>query len=284
MRTLGLSLVLAGGCVDHGSSNTPDSGTTTPPSSVPPTGPDTPPDETGSPTASTGETGSVPTDPCAGYALCEGFEDGSAGETPPGWTEYWGWGGGGSRAVLSTEEHHSGSQSLKAAIGTNGQFRVAHDLDPELARHHWGRIFYLVRTPVALDGQYVHNTFVAFGRPDSENGNESRLVDTVVDPSGAHQFLFNVPDDSCCVGSSYDFRYEGGWHCAEWYADGESESFRFFFDGSEVTDLAFDNVAGAHIADFDKIIVGWINYQSPSTPNVGWFDDLALADTQIGCD
>ena len=130
------------------------------------------------------------------------------------------------------------TQSLKGAVGTNGQFRVEHDLAMlgDAVSHHWGRIFYKVKTPVALDGMYVHNTFVAFGRPDADNGNESRLVDTVVDPQGAHQFLFNVPDDSCCVGSSYDYDYEGGWHCAEWYVDGATQSFRFFYDGTEVGD------------------------------------------------
>jgi hypothetical protein len=154
----------------------------------------------------------------------------------------------------------------------------------DMAGHHWGRIFYKVKTPVALDGQYVHNTFVAFGRPDSDNGNESRIVDTVVDPGGAHQFLFNVPDDSCCAGSSYDYAYEGGWHCAEWYVEAASQSFRFFYEGNEVTDIAFTGVAGAHIEDFSSIIVGWINYQSPSTPNEGWFDDLAIDDKRVGCD
>ncbi|MEQ1565153.1 MAG: hypothetical protein ABMA64_05905 [Myxococcota bacterium] len=234
-------------------------------------------------TASTGETG-APADPCAGYSFCEGFEEGAAGETPPGWTEAWGWDPSGSRAVLSTEQSHGGAQSLKGAVGTNGQYRVSRPIDPALAQHHWGRVFYLVQTPVALDGQYVHNTFVAFGRPDSCNGAESRVVDTVVDPTGAHQFLFNVPDDSCCASSSYDYDYAGGWHCAEWYVDGATESFRFFSDGVEVTDLAFSGVEGAHIDEFDEIIVGWINYQSPSTPNVGWFDDLVLDDAQIGCD
>jgi len=223
---------------------------------------------------------------CADYLFCEDFELGNAGETPPGWTEHAGWDGGGSRAVLSTEDAHGGSQSLKGAVGTNGQYRIEHDLDMlgDAGSNHWGRIFYKVKTPVALDGMYVHNTFVAFGRPDAANGNESRLVDTVVDPQGAHQFLFNVPDDSCCVGSSYDYSYEGGWHCAEWYVDGATESFRFFYDGTEVTDIAFMGTDGAHIDSFESIIVGWINYQSPSVPNEGWFDDLAIDDTQIGCD
>lgn len=242
-----------------------------------------PPDTGGTTPVHSGHTSAAP-DPCAGLLFCEDFEDGAPGETPPGWSEQWGWDSGGSRAVLSAEQAHGGAQSLKGAVGTNGQYRVTRALDPALARHHWGRIFYRVQTPVALDGQYVHNTFVAFGHPDTGSGGESRVVDTVVDPTGAHQFLFNVPDDSCCAGSAYDYRYEGGWHCAEWWVDGDTESFRFFADGAEVPELAFSRVDGARIADFDAIVVGWINYQSPSVPNVGWFDDLALDDERIGCD
>jgi hypothetical protein len=223
---------------------------------------------------------------CADYLFCEDFEMGEVGATPPGWTEHGGWDPGGSRAVLSTDEAHSGSQSLKGAVGTNGQYRIAHDLDVlgDAVSHHWGRIFYYVKTPVALDGMYVHNTFVAFGHPDAGSGGESRLVDTVVDPNGAHQFLYNVPDDSCCAGSSYDYAYEGGWHCAEWYVDGATQSFQFFYDGAEVSDIAFTGEDGAHIDIFESIIVGWINYQSPSVPNEGWFDDLAIDDERIGCE
>src|SRR5688572_18703862 len=81
---------------------------------------------------------------CADYLFCEDFEAGDPGETPPGWTEHAGWDRGGSRAVLSAEESHGGSQSLKGAVGTNGQFRVAHDLAMlgGAVSHHWGRIFY----------------------------------------------------------------------------------------------------------------------------------------------
>ncbi len=223
---------------------------------------------------------------CADYLFCEDFEDGTPGETPPGWTEHFGWDQSGSRAQLSNEQAHGGEQSLKSAVGTNGQFRVEHDLAElgDAVSHHWGRIFYKVKTPVSLDGMYVHNTFVAFGRPETSNGAESRLVDTVMAPDGTHQFLFNVPDDSCCAGSSYDFTYDDAWHCAEWYVDGATASFQFFYDGTEVTDIALSGVGDAYIEDFTSIIVGWIDYQSPSTPNEGWFDDLAIDDSRIGCD
>lgn len=240
-------------------------------------------DTGGSASTSSNMGGNAPTG-CASYAFCEDFESGAPGEIPTDWVEHGGWDQSGSRAVLSAEEKHGGAQSLKSAVGTNGQFRVEHALDAALAANHWGRIFYKVKTPVSMDGQYIHNTFVAFGRPESDNGSESRLVDTVMSPEGTHQFLFNVPDDSCCAGSSYDFAYDDQWHCAEWHVDGATESFQFFYDGTEVQDIAFMNVDGAHIADFSSIIVGWINYQSPSTPNEGWFDDLALDDERIGCD
>lgn len=238
----------------------------------------------GSVTTATGSTGTTMPGGCASYAFCEDFEKGNAGETPPGWTEKQGWDQSGSRAVLATDEKHGGNQSLKSAVGTNGQYRVERDLQGlgALASHHWGRIFYKVKTPVTLAG-YLHNTFVAFGRPDAGNGNESRVVDTVVDPQGKHQFLFNVPDDSCCAGSSYDYAYDANWHCAEWFVDGDTSSSQFFYDGNEVKDIALTNEPDAHIADFQSVIVGLINYQSPSTPNEVWFDDLALHTARIGC-
>ena len=110
------------------------------------------------------------------------------------------------------------------------------------------------------------------------------VVDTVMAPDGTHQFLFNVPDDSCCAGSSYDYEYDDQWHCAEWYVDAATQSYQFFYDGAEVTEIAFTGVPGAHIEGFESIIVGWIDYQSPSTPNEGWYDDLAIDDERIGCD
>lgn len=223
---------------------------------------------------------------CASYAFCEDFEAGNAGEVPPGWVEHQGWDQGGSRAVLTTDEKHGGAKALRSAIGTNGQYRIRRDLTSfgALATSHWGRIFYKVKTPVAMFNGYIHNTFVAFGHPDEGNGSESRVVDTVMGPQGTHQFLFNMPDDQCCASSSYDFTYDANWHCAEWHVDGATGSYQFFYDGAEVEEIAVTNETDARIDSFDSIIVGWINYQSPSSPNEGWFDDLALDEERIGCD
>jgi hypothetical protein len=222
---------------------------------------------------------------CAGhsYAFCEDFESANDGALPAGWTKVDGWNQG--DALVTSSEHHGGQRALASAVAVNGQPRAGHSLTSlgATAGTHWGRIFYKVKTPFPLpNGGVIHNTLVGL-----RGSSESRVVDTVVNSSGDHQFLYNLPDDSCCTGSAYDYHsYDGAWHCAEWYIDANTQSFRFFFEGTEVTSVGFDNRPGgaARIEQFSSIAVGWINYQSPDPPYYeAWFDDLAIDDTRIGC-
>jgi hypothetical protein len=223
---------------------------------------------------------------CAGhsYAFCEDFESANDGELPAGWTKVDGWNQG--DALVTSSEHHGGQRALASAVAVNGQPRAGHSLTSlgATAGTHWGRIFYKVKTPPPLPngGGVIHNTMVGL-----RGSSESRVVDTVVNSSGDHQFLYNLPDDSCCTGSAYDYHsYDGAWHCAEWYIDANTQSFRFFFEGTEVTSVGFDNRPGgeARIEQFSSIAVGWINYQSPDPPYYeAWFDDLAIDETRIGC-
>jgi hypothetical protein len=224
---------------------------------------------------------------CAGhsYAFCEDFESGADGKLPAGWTKVDGWNQG--DALVTRAEHHGGQQALASAVAVNGQPRAGHSLTSlgATAGTHWGRIFYKVKTPFPLPngGGVIHNTLVGL-----RGSSESRVVDTVVNSNGDHQFLYNLPDDSCCTGSAYDYRsYDGAWHCAEWYIDAKTQSFRFFFEGTEVTSIGFTNRPGgaARIEQFSSIAVGWINYQTPDPPYYeAWFDDLAIDDARVGCD
>jgi hypothetical protein len=223
---------------------------------------------------------------CAGhsYAFCEDFESAADGKLPAGWTKVNGWNAG--DALVTSSEHHGGLRALASAVAVNGQPRAGHSLTSlgATAGTHWGRIFYKVKTPFPLpNGGVIHNTLVGL-----RGSSESRVVDTVVNSNGAHQFLYNLPDDSCCTSSAYDYHsYDGKWHCAEWYIDATTQSFRFFFEGTEVTSLAFQNRPGgaARIEQFSSIAVGWINYQTPDPPYYeAWFDDLAIDDARVGCD
>ena len=223
---------------------------------------------------------------CAGrsYAFCEDFESATDGALPAGWTRVNGWNQG--QAVVTSSEHHTGQRALASAVAVNGQPRAGHSLSSlgATAGTHWGRIFYKVKTPFPLpaSGAVIHNTLVGL-----RGSSESRVVDTVVNSRGDHQFLYNLPDDSCCTGSAYDYRsYDGNWHCAEWNIDATTQSFRFFFEGVEVKSIGFTNRPGgaARIEQFSSIAVGWINYQTPQPPYYeAWFDDLAIDNDRIGC-
>jgi hypothetical protein len=219
---------------------------------------------------------------CAGktYRLCEDFESGAVGGIPPGWQLLQGYSTRGG-VGLANDEFHSGRMSLKSDSINPGQDRVEKSLAAlgSTATKHWGRIFYKVGSPAPRPNSNVlHITFTAL-----EGTTENRVVDTVINTGGAHQWLFNIPSDKCCTQSPYDWVFDTSWHCAEWMVDVALESFRFFSDSKEVTELAFTGNAGALMSNYTNVALGTIFYQTPPTPVVVWFDDLAIDDSQIGC-
>jgi len=237
----------------------------------------------GGSTGSGGQSGST-TGACAGksYKLCEDFETGTSGAVPTGWTTLAGFGSGATQGVgLSNATAHSGMQSLQSNSSMTGQARVQRSLSGlgATASKHWGRIFYKVGAPPVKPASGVlHVTMVAL-----QGTVEDRVVDIVEDMNGKHQWLFNIPDDSCCTSSTYDWSFDSDWHCAEWYVDASSQSYRFFTDGTEVTSIAFTNRAGAKMSTWTSVGVGAMFYQAVPSPFVMWFDDLAIDDNQIGC-
>jgi hypothetical protein len=237
----------------------------------------------GGSTGSGGQNGST-TGACAGksYKLCDDFEAGMSGAVPTGWTTLAGYGSGAMQGVgLSNANAHSGMQSLQSSSSMTGQARVQRSLSGlgATASKHWGRIFYKVGAPPVKPASGVlHVTMVSL-----QGTIEDRVVDIVEDMNGKHQWLFNVPDDSCCTSSTYDWSFDSDWHCAEWYVDASSQSYRFFTDGTEVTSIGFTNRAGAKMSTWTSVGVGAIFYQAVPSPFVMWFDDLAIDDNQIGC-
>jgi hypothetical protein len=220
---------------------------------------------------------------CAGktYKLCEDFESGTVGEIPNGWTALQGYAPMRGGTVLANDAAHSGSMALKSDGTSTGLDRVQRALASlgPTATKHWGRLFYKVGTPAPKpNGGVIHITMAAL-----EGTTENRVVDTVVAMNGTHQWLFNIPDDSCCAGSPYNWTFDADWHCAEWNIDVATSSFRFFSDSQEVTELAFTGKTGARMSDYKSIGLGTIYYQMPPAPIVMWFDDLAIDDNRVGC-
>ncbi len=160
---------------------------------------------------------------------------------------------------------------------------------------HWGRVFYKVEQIGSMastdTGAVAHSTFVSFSDDDSE----FRVLDTVMNQSLDHQFLYNIQpsgDSEWGCGSSYDFNYGGDWQCAEWQLASDSQSYRFFFEGVEVGALALSGgttercgTANRDIpADLGNMNVGIYTYQSMATGFVVIFDDLAIGSERVGCD
>ena len=65
--------------------------------------------------------------------------------------------------------------------------------------------------------------------------------------------------------------------------DVAAESFHFYSDSKEVTQLAFTGKANAKMSSYTSLALGTIFYQAPPSSLVVWFDDLAIDDNQVGC-
>jgi hypothetical protein len=221
--------------------------------------------------------------------LCEDFEGTEVGDVPTAWARE-DWGG---IVEVSAEQAHAGVRALKSSASASGARRITISATG-FGSAHWGRVFYRVELPVPEP--FVHSTLVALqGDGPQIGGAEFRVVDTVKDASGDHQFLWNVQPSGgeFGKGSSYDWRFDDSWHCAEWHVDGVNQRYRFFIDAQEVTEIAIDNGAGNYGSgsdqtnipeQFDELRLGWNNYQSAAPGFVAWFDDLAVSTEQIGCD
>jgi hypothetical protein len=215
------------------------------------------------------------------WKLCEDFEGGSATALPSGWTPLT-WFGQGNVGVV-TGEAHGGTKSLKTSTRNPGGPRIQHSLASlgATAAKHWGRVFYKVASPAPNSGTpsaWFHITFVGLRATD-----ESRVVDTVESPQGKIGYLYNLPDDSCCNGSSTNWTYDGAWHCTEWFVDNTTDSYRFFLDGTELSSMAFTGRADARLADFTTIALGAVHYVASTGLLETWLDDLAIDDARVGC-
>jgi hypothetical protein len=220
------------------------------------------------------------------FLICESFESTSVGAVPTGWSKH-------GDATVQADQAARGAHALKIGAAASGERRIYADASV-LGSGHWGRIFYKVQVPAAIAGagNVIHSTLVAFQGNGPQNGSsEYRVVDTVEDSNGKHQFLWNVQPASVAEfgkGSPNNWSYDGNWHCAEWHVDGATQSYHFFIDGAEVTQIAIDNGAGKYSGTdipnvFTQARVGWNNYQSASPGFVAWIDEVALHTTRIGC-
>jgi len=227
--------------------------------------------------------------------ICEDFESTATGAIPTGWTKQ-------GDIQVASDDSHGGGHSLKLFVtqGVGENYRSINMNPSKLGASHWGRVYYKVQAPVP--SYFAHDTFIALtgNGPDSGFNNENvRVVDTVHNADGSHQFLYNVQPSGNEFGKGSDYSYnfnDGKWHCAEWHIDAGNQSYHFYYDNTEITSIAIDNGAGQNKnseipSAFSNLSVGIAQYQNPPSDYKGtpvwftaWIDDLALDTNRIGCD
>lgn len=231
----------------------------------------------------------------ADLLLSEDFESTPVGQIPKGFTK--------TGAVgVAEDAAHSGGKSLRIEPAIKGA-RVITLTGEKLAAiggTHWGRLYYKMKLPTPLpvvpEGKKtagIHTTLVS-GRATSPLANDPidvRLMGTSTDMSGSFKYLFNVQPKlrpEFGVSAKTRSQYTEEWTLAEWFADHDTQTYQFFINGQEITDIALHKgagqFAGAEIpAVFESLSFGWNNYQAASGDGFTvWIDDLALGKTQIG--
>ena len=224
--------------------------------------------------------------------LSEDFESTPVGEIPQGCTKV------GLVGVVD-DVAHSGKKSLRMEAAANGARRIIAkgEAITALGGEHWGRLYYKVQLPVPEpqgSGKFpvIHSTLVAGSAisPLSKDPIEVRVLDTVLGPKGAFQYIYNVQPKKrpeFGKGSGYNYHYTDDWTLAEWYVNFSTQTYRLFINGQEVKDVSFSKGAGqfekSEIPEvFESLSFGWNNYQPAGKGFVAWIDDIAMSKERIG--
>ncbi len=83
-------------------------------------------------------------------------------------------------------------------------------------------------------------------------------------------------------------KFNDDWTLLEWHVDHATQTYQFFLNGEEVTDIALhkgaDQFEGTEIpAAFDTLSIGWTNYQAATGEGFTvWLDDIAVGKQRLG--
>ncbi len=227
--------------------------------------------------------------------VTEDFETTAIGAIPAGWTKTGAIG-------VADGVAHSGHRALQIEPAVKGGrfISLAPEIVAALGGEHWGRLYYKVKTPTPLpvvpEGKKsasIHTTLVA-GKTTSPLANDAievRMAGLSLNGAGEFKYLYNVQPKlrkEFGVSAKSTQRFNDEWTLLEWHVDHATQTYEFFVNGQEVTDLALHRGAG-HFegvelpATFQTLSIGWTNYQ-PATGEgfTVWIDDIALGKQRLG--
>ena len=227
--------------------------------------------------------------------ISEDFENTAVGAVPAGYTKT------GSIGVVD-DVAHSGKHSLRMDPAVKGARKITKQGSEltALGGQFWGRLYYKLKLPVPApvipEGKtsgIIHSTMVSglASSPLASDPIEFRMLGSIFRTDGTFRYLFNVQPrkrPEFGVTAKAPSKPSDGWVLAEWSVDHATQSYQFFVDGTEMTELAVKKgegqFAGAEVpAIFESLSFGFTNYQ-PATGEgfTVWIDDLALGKERLG--
>ncbi|HSH93361.1 MAG TPA: hypothetical protein VK968_04395, partial [Roseimicrobium sp.] len=227
--------------------------------------------------------------------VSDDLESTAVGEIPKGFTKT-------GAIAVNDDMAHSGKHSLKIQPAVKGgrYISLAQDKVAALGGEHWGRFYMKVKTPTPLplvpEGKKsasIHTTLVA-GKCTSPLANdpvEVRLAGMSINGTGGYKYLYNVQTKlrgEFGRNAKQANKFTDAWTLVEWHADAATQTYQFFINGQEVTDIAVHNGAGKFEkseipSKFDTLSIGWTNYQAATGEGFTiWIDDIAVGKKRLG--
>jgi hypothetical protein len=227
--------------------------------------------------------------------LSEDFDTTPLGQIPKGFTRQ-------GAVGVAEDAAHSGKRSLRIEPATKGGrfITLASPAAAAVGGEHWGRFYLKVKlpapTPIVPEGKtsgIIHSTLVS-GKATSPLANdpiEVRMAGTITMMTSGFKWLYNVQPKArkeFGVTSKAKSEYTDQWTLVEWHVANATQTYQFFVNGQEVTDIGIHKGAGqfegAEIpAAFASLSFGWTNYQPASGEGfTAWIDDLVLSKKRVG--
>jgi hypothetical protein len=225
-----------------------------------------------------------------GAIVADDFESTAVGAIPAGFTK---------TGELGVEEGvaHSGKHALMIQPGVRGGRSI--DLAPDklaaLGGAHWGRLYYKIKSPAPLPtGRLIHATIVhgAATSPLAKDKIDLRLATLLYYPDGTFKYFYNVqpPNGRKEFGpqSATTQKFDDAWNLLEWHVDAATQTYEFFVNGKEVTDITqhkgAGNYEGIEIPEaFQTLSIGFTNYQAATGEGFTvWIDDIAVGKQRLG--
>ena len=222
--------------------------------------------------------------------VSEDFESTAVGAIPAGFTK---------TGELGVEDGvaHSGHHALMIQPGVRGGRSI--DLAPDkvaaMGGEHWGRLYYKIKSPAPLPtGKLIHATIVhgAATSPLKQDKIDLRLATLLYYPNGDYQYFYNVqpPNGRPEFGpkSPTMQKFDDAWNLLEWHVDAATQTYQFFVNGKEVTDITqkkgAGNYEGIEIPNaFQTLQIGFTNYQAATGEGFTvYIDDIAVGKQRLG--